>query len=88
MALRFKSSTARKRRPTAAAPVAPKTCYFCDEGIGYLDYKNVRLIEKYLSRYMRIEPRRRTGACAKHQRQLANALKRARHLALAPFVIH
>jgi small subunit ribosomal protein S18 len=44
-------------------------------------------MQKYLSRYMKIEPRRRSGTCAKHQRSVANALKRARHMALLPFTI-
>ena len=65
-----------------------KTCYFCDEGVAYIDYKNVRLLRRYLSRYMKIESARRTGTCARHQRAVTTALKRARHLALLPFAIH
>lgn len=53
----------------------------------YIDYKNVKLLRRYMSRYMKIEPRRRTGLTAKQQRNLANALKRARFLALVPYTI-
>jgi small subunit ribosomal protein S18 len=55
--------------------------------LNYIDYKNIRLIRRYLSRYMRIEPRRRTGLTAKQQRDLAKALKRARYMALLPFTL-
>jgi small subunit ribosomal protein S18 len=51
----------------------------------YIDYKNVPRIRRFLSDRARIEPRRKTGNCAKHQRSLAVALKRARHLAMLPF---
>ncbi|MFH1088759.1 MAG: 30S ribosomal protein S18 [Patescibacteria group bacterium] len=64
-----------------------KYCHFCHEKIDYADYKNTKLLSKYLSRYMKIEPRRRSGNCAKHQRMVASALKRARHMALLPFTI-
>ncbi|MFH0905328.1 MAG: 30S ribosomal protein S18 [bacterium] len=68
--------------------IAPKrVCYFCSEGIGYIDHKDTRLLQKFISRYMKIESRRRTGTCAKHQRYLTTALKRSRHLAMLPFVI-
>ncbi|RLC36249.1 30S ribosomal protein S18 [candidate division Kazan bacterium] len=76
-----------KKRPLRSLLAVQKTCYFCDEGIDYIDYKNIKLMQKYLSRYMKIEPRRRTGTCARHQRQIATALKRSRHLALIPFVL-
>jgi len=55
--------------------------------LNYIDYKNVKLIRRFLSRYMRIEPRRRTNLTAKQQRDLATALKRARYLALLPFTL-
>ncbi len=72
------------RSPRLLVPIK-KVCYFCSEGIQYIDYKNIRMLRRYLSRYMKIEPRRRTGTCTKHQRNLATALKRARHLGLLPF---
>ncbi|MBU1083398.1 30S ribosomal protein S18 [Patescibacteria group bacterium] len=81
-----KKSAAKKNFPRYAIPVQ-KLCYFCMEQVDYIDYKNSKLMQKYLSRYMKIEPRRRSGTCAKHQRSVANALKRARHMALLPFTI-
>ena len=80
-----KKSYNRSTFPKFNLPVK-KHCYFCKEKIDYIDYKNQKLLFKYLSRYMKIEPRRRSGACSKHQRYLATALKRARHMALLPFV--
>ncbi|MDP4038674.1 MAG: 30S ribosomal protein S18 [bacterium] len=60
---------------------------FYSESIEYIDYKDVKLLQKYLTGVGKIEPRKRTGASMKHQRILAQALKRARHLALLPFVV-
>ncbi len=60
---------------------------FYSEEIEYIDYKDVKLLQKYLTGTGKIEPRKRTGASMKHQRILAKALKRARHLALLPFVV-
>jgi small subunit ribosomal protein S18 len=51
----------------------------------YIDYKDVARLRRFLSDRARIEPRRKTGVCAKHQRRLSVAIKRARHLALLPF---
>ena len=62
-----------------------KVCAFCVDKISYIDYKDVARLRRYLSERAKIEPRRRTGTCAKHQRGLATALKRARHVALLPF---
>jgi small subunit ribosomal protein S18 len=63
-----------------------KTCQFCSEGAEGIDYKNVGLLQRFVSDRGKIRPRRQTGTCAKHQRVLANAIKRARHIALLPFV--
>lgn len=63
-----------------------KSCAFCAERIKEIDYKDVETLKKYISFQGRILPRKRTGVCAKHQRRLAKAIKRARHLALLPFV--
>lgn len=82
-----KPTNTTQRRRTTGTPIA-KTCHFCGEGIKYIDYKDVRTLRRYLSRYMKIEGRRRTGTCAKHQRALTTALKRSRHLALIPFVLN
>jgi small subunit ribosomal protein S18 len=64
-----------------------KTCRFCEEKIGDIDYKQVDMLRNLLTDRGKIRPRRQTGTCAKHQRQLSMAIKRARHLALLPFVI-
>jgi small subunit ribosomal protein S18 len=50
-----------------------------------IDYKNAGLMRSYVTEHARIRPRRRTGACAKHQRLIARAIKRARHIALLPY---
>ncbi len=63
-----------------------RTCRFCDNKEIYIDYKNEKRLQRFISEQGRITPRRITGTCAKHQRQLVKALKRARHLALLPFV--
>jgi small subunit ribosomal protein S18 len=71
---------------TAQTYYPKKYCRFCADKIDYIDYKDMKLIGKYLSGYGKIEPRKRTGTCQKHQRALSTALKRARIMALAPFV--
>ncbi len=63
-----------------------KTCSFCVDGVKVIDYKQVDVLQRYMNEYGRIRPRRQTGTCAKHQRALAVAIKRARHIALVPFV--
>jgi small subunit ribosomal protein S18 len=63
--------------------VKPKVCNFCADKIG-IDYKNAQMLQRFVSDRGKIVPRRRTGVCAKHQRQLAQAIKRARFLALLP----
>jgi small subunit ribosomal protein S18 len=62
-----------------------KVCYFCMDGIGTVDYKDIGRLRRYISDRGKIEPRRQTGTCAKHQRSLSRAVKRARHVALIPF---
>lgn len=64
-----------------------KVCKFCAEKVNEIDYKDVKLLQRYLNSYGKIETRKRTGTCLKHQRKLALALKRARHIALLPFVV-
>ncbi len=59
-----------------------KICRFCAEHADSVDYKDVKLLQRFLSSYGKIESRKRTGSCLKHQRLLAVALKRARHLRL------
>ncbi|TAK89038.1 30S ribosomal protein S18 [Patescibacteria group bacterium] len=64
-----------------------KVCRFCAEKVDEVDYKDVKLLQRYLNGYGKIETRKRTGTCMKHQRRVAVALKRSRHLALLPFVV-
>jgi small subunit ribosomal protein S18 len=62
-----------------------KVCAFCLEKTKTIDYKDVGMLRRYLTDRSKIRSRRKTGTCAKHQRRLAIAVKRARHLALLPF---
>lgn len=63
-----------------------KVCAFCADKIDYIDYKDVIRLRKFVSERAKILPRRISGACAKHQRQLTVAIKRARHVALMPYI--
>ena len=63
----------------------PKVCQFCVEKTQRIDYKQVDLLRRFLNESGKIRPRRQTGTCARHQRLLTVALKRARHLALLPY---
>ena len=63
-----------------------KVCSFCVDRVDHIDYKDVVKLRKYISERSKIIPRRVTGTCAEHQRDLTVAIKRARHLALLPFV--
>lgn len=63
-----------------------KTCRLCEKKVGQVDYKDDRLLGRYISDRGKILPRRATGNCARHQRQLARAIKRARFLALVPYI--
>ena len=56
------------------------------EHVKYIDYKDVDRLRRFISDRAKIEPTRKTGVCAKHQRMLSNSIKRARHLALLPFI--
>jgi len=62
-----------------------KVCSFCVAHVETIDYKDPAVLRRYISDRGKIEPRGKTGTCAKHQRALAQAVKRARHLALLPF---
>lgn len=57
-------------------------CYFCQKNIQDIDYKDVKLLQRFVSGLGKIRAKKRTGVCSKHQRKLANAIKRARHLGL------
>ena len=62
-----------------------KVCKFTVEGIEYIDYKDVKLLQSYILERAKILPRRISGTSARHQRMLSQAVKRARHLALIPY---
>ncbi len=74
-----------KRRPYFYKP-RKKVCMFCAKGIEEIDYKDVAKLTRFISEKGKILPRRVTGLCAKHQRQLSVAVKRAREMALIPYV--
>lgn len=63
----------------------PHECAFCTDKNAVIDYKLVEALRRYVTDEGKIRPRRQTGICAKHQRALARAIKRARHVALLPF---
>ncbi len=85
--VRQESSRARVTKGTRPRYVPiRKVCSFCASKVEVIDYKNAEKLRGYISDRGKIEPRRRTGTCAKHQRILARAIKRARLLALVPYV--
>ncbi len=65
---------------------ARKPCPVCEAGVRVLDYKDERTLQRFITDRGKILPRRLTGMCARHQRQVGTAIKRARHLALLPFI--
>ena len=75
----------RVRRPRGRKP-RRKVCQFCVEKVQHIDYKDVARLRRFTSERGKILPRRMTGTCAKHQRQLGTAIKRARTIALMPYV--
>ena len=64
-----------------------KVCQFCADKTEIIDYKDVAKLRKFISERGKIQPRRMTGTCAKHQRELATAIKRARTIALLPYSV-
>ena len=74
-----------QQKPFRANKKRKKICNFCAEKTEVIDYKDALKLRKYVSERSKILPRRITGTCAKHQRQLTEAIKRARHLALLPY---
>lgn len=63
-----------------------KKCKLCEMKVRYVDYKDIRLLSEYITDKGKIVPKRVTGNCAKHQRMIKVAIKRARHMALLPFI--
>jgi small subunit ribosomal protein S18 len=76
----------RKRPGGPAGPVKRRNCFFCKDKIDEIDYKNVTQLRRYVSEKGKIRSRRITGACRRHQAQVATAVKRAREMALLPYV--
>lgn len=60
-------------------------CYFCENNIQEVDYKDTRTLRKFINVYKKIQPKRKTGVCSGHQRKLSAAIKRSRIMALLPF---
>jgi small subunit ribosomal protein S18 len=63
-----------------------RICRFCEEGVNYIDYKDDKRLTRFTTEQGKIIPRRTSGTCAKHQRQLVCAIKVARELALIPYI--
>jgi small subunit ribosomal protein S18 len=81
-----KPDTKRKRPGASAGPARRRNCFFCKEHIEEIDWKNVGQLRRSMSEKGKIRSRRITGTCRRHQRQLAVAIKRAREMALLPYV--
>lgn len=63
-----------------------KTCSICEAGIRFVDYKDERTLARFVTERGKILPRRISGVCARHQRQIGTAIKRARYLAILPYI--
>lgn len=72
-------------RPNGPHKGRKKVCVFCVEKVEEIDYKDVTKLKRFVSERAKILPRRVTGTCAKHQRELTTAIKRARQIALLPY---
>ncbi len=81
MSLIVKKTLNKKRKYSKRKP-----CMFCLEKMEYIDYKNIEIIAKFINTHGKILPSRVTGTCARHQRGLSTAIKRARIMALIPFI--
>ncbi|MGN0034553.1 MAG: 30S ribosomal protein S18 [Coriobacteriales bacterium] len=75
------------KKPDYQRQTHHKYCQFCKEGVEYIDYKDTQLLRKYMTDRGKIKPRRVTGACTQHQRDIAQAIKRAREMALVPYTV-
>ena len=80
-----KEKVVKPARPAKRVP-HKKVCNFCVDKVDEIDYKDVAKLRRYITESGKIMPRRMTGTCAKHQRQLSTAIKRARVIALLPYV--
>ena len=73
------------RRQRSKFFVRRRLCQFCVDKVDSIDYKDIPLLQRYMSEGSKIDSRRKSGVCAKHQRTLATAIKRARHVGMVPF---
>jgi small subunit ribosomal protein S18 len=83
-----KGGRTSKRGAAAGASTRRKPCYFCKEKVEEIDYKNYNQLRRYMSEKGKIRSRRISGACRRHQRQVAVAIKRAREMALLPYAVN
>ena len=81
---RTENTAARPQRPVVRR--RKKVCIFCADKVDFIDYKDSAKLRKFISERGKIRPRRISGTCAKHQRELNTAIKRARQAALLPYV--
>jgi small subunit ribosomal protein S18 len=83
--LTSKTSTKRRGPGSSAGGGKRKVCHFCKDKVEEVDYKNASALRRYISEKGKIRSRRITGACRRHQNQVAAAIKRAREMALLPY---
>ena len=81
-----KTGERTRKRPAPTTGGRRKSCFFCKTHVDEIDYKNVGELRRYVSERGKIRSRRISGACRRHQRQVAVAVKRAREMALLPYV--
>lgn len=74
----------RQKQPVV---LKERSCYLCTNALDELDYKDGKVMQRFVSAYGKILPRRRTGTCVKHQRIVSQAIKRARIMSLLPFLV-
>lgn len=82
---RRNSQGSDRERPGRGRKGKKKVCNFCVDKVTDIDYKDIPKLRRYITERAKIVPRRISGNCAKHQRLVTNAIKRARHVALLPF---
>ena len=87
MAREKSQQQSQRRRPGGpAGQIRRRNCFFCKDKVAEIDYKNITQLRRYISERGKIRSRRITGACRRHQVQVAQAVKRAREMALLPYV--
>ena len=79
----YKSTYTKQNKRTE-----PKQCYFCTNDVDVIDFKETNALKNFLTHQYKIAPRKKNGNCSRHQRRVANAIKRARIAALIPFTQH